>query len=71
MIEGDLFYDVLPLSVFTDEIDQEDFFSSRESYILRGTHYYYAGYKPKDNHFIVVDIDLDKIFPEAVNWYKK
>lgn len=71
MIEGDLLYDVLPLSAFTDEIDKEIFFSSQESYILRGTHYYYAGYEKADNHFMVVDIDLDKIFPEAASWYKK
>ena len=54
-----------------DEIDQESHLSSLEGEILRGTHFYYVGYEGKNNRLMVVDIDLDKMFPEAKDWIKK
>ncbi|HIZ05949.1 MAG TPA: hypothetical protein H9818_08870, partial [Candidatus Phocaeicola gallistercoris] len=70
-IERDVRSDILPLWVLHDEIDQESHLSSLEGEILRGTHFYYVGYEGRNNHLMVVDIDLDKMFPEAKDWIKK
>ena len=70
-ITGDVYFNVLPLKALNDEIDKESHLPSPEGEVLRGTHYYYAGYEMADSHFMVVDIDLDKLFPNAVNWSKK
>lgn len=70
-ITGDVYFSVLPLKALNDEIDKESHLPSPEGEVLRGTHYYYAGYEMADSHFMVVDIDLDKLFPDAVNWSKK
>ena len=55
-ISGDIYFSVLPFS---------------EGSILRGTHCYYVGFEGANNRFMVVDIDLDKMFPEAADWIKK
>ena len=68
---GGVNFSVLPLQAFNDEIDIESHYPSPEGEILRGTHYYYVGYEGKNNRLMVVDIDLDKMFPEAKDWIKK
>ena len=70
-IEGDVSFGVLPLQALNDEIDIESHLPSPEGNILRGTHFYYVGYEGKNNRLMVVDIDLDKMFPEAKDWIKK
>ena len=70
-IERDVRCDILPLWALNDEIDIESHYPSPEGEILRGTHFYYVGYEGKNNRLMVVDIDLDKMFPEAKDWIKK
>ena len=70
-ISGDIYFSVLPLPALNDEIDIESHLSSPEGAILRGTHCYYVGFERADNHLMVVDFDLDKMFPEAADWIKK
>ncbi len=61
------FLDRLPSQVFHDEISRVSHFSSPEGEIVRGTHYYYVAYERDGNRLMVVDINLDKMFPDAKN----
>lgn len=68
---GGVNFSVLPLQTLNDEIDIESHHPSPEGEILRGTHFYYVGFERANNHLMVVDFDLDKMFPEAADWIKK
>ena len=47
------------------------YFATRCFFTVATSYYYYVGYETGSNHLMVVDIDLDKMFPDAVNWMKK
>lgn len=59
-----------PVEPITDRIFDEYHFTLPESVVLRGTHLYETYYQ-RSGVFTVIDFDVEKIFPEYVENYKK
>ena len=59
-----------PVEAITDRTFDEYHFTLPESSVLRGTHLYETYYQ-RSGVFTVIDFDVEKIFPEYVENYKK
>ena len=59
-----------PVEPITDRTFDEYHFTLPESSVLRGTHLYETYYQ-RSGVFTVIDFDVEKIFPEYVENYKK
>lgn len=58
------------MEAITDRTFDEYHFTLPESVVLRGTHLYETYYQ-RSGVFTVIDFDVEKIFPEYVENYKK